>query len=265
MTDRELTAALEVALRASEDAISLIGRAASSVLRVEDKGVLGVVTQTDRDAEAAIRTVLKRFTGFPILGEEGGLDTQSNGRVWVVDPIDGTTNFSRGIPMSAVSIALMDRPKSLVGVIADLADWTIRGTRNHGAWCNVKRLTRPSSRVGKPVVLLEPGYASEDERTTADLTRALVGKASVRMLGSTALAMAYVAAGYADAFLSPGAQRWDFAAGLCLVPESGGMITDWAGTPWEHGNHKYVLAADPAVHQDLLSATATLQLRRPPG
>lgn len=185
--------------------------------------------QADRDAEEAIIRVLSR-SEFPVLAEEGGAtgDVLRGGPVWVVDPLDGTMNFSRGIPLYSTAIGLLVNQEPVLGVIHDVTrDETFAGADGLGCWCNglptsVSRETAPSRSI------LATGLPTGRDYSTESLA-ALVGEfqrfKKIRMLGSAALMLAYVAAGRVDAYAEDDIMLWDVAAGVALVKAAGGFAS----------------------------------------
>ena len=216
-------------------------RAAGAVLaahgtpeRVRHKGAVDLVTEVDLACERAVREVLARHTPeVPVLGEEGeAVDAATR---WVVDPLDGTTNFVHGFPFYAVSVALEVDGESRVGVVLD----GVRGRlysaeRGTGAWCDGARLRVSETRglgqalvgTGFPYDRQQPGRAAfYTRRVTAVLGRAQ----GVRRAGAAALDLAMLASGALDAFWEFDLHRWDVAAGRLLVTEAGGRFTGHDG------------------------------------
>jgi myo-inositol-1(or 4)-monophosphatase len=221
----------------------------------ESKGRTGDwVTDVDRQSEDAIRSALQGAEpSIPVLGEEGGGSTGD--RFWVVDPLDGTTNFLIGFPVVAVSIALIHEGRPAVAVVrGPLLGLSFTATRGGGAWQDRKRLQvsrRPPDRAIVATALpfreraLVPSYLP--------VLEAVFGRIEdVRRAGAAALDLAWVAAGVFDGYFELNLSAWDVAAGALLVEEAGGVVTDWDGGPgYLQGN---VLAASPATHEVLLDA-----------
>jgi myo-inositol-1(or 4)-monophosphatase len=203
-------------------------------LLVEEKAASDdLVSQADRDTEAAIHAVLReRRPADAALGEETGERDGSSGVRWVVDPIDGTTNYLYGRPDWAVSVAATDsRGRILAGVVAEpvVGRLTYAGSGG-GAWSDGRRLPPlVQTDLSRALVELNGGRPAQRSRF-APVIGALVGQVrDVRRGGSAATALAQVATGRADAAWLPGLQPWDCAAGILLVHEAGGVIGDLAG------------------------------------
>ncbi|MFC3033531.1 inositol-1-monophosphatase [Pseudoalteromonas fenneropenaei] len=228
---------LNIAVRAARNAGKVILRACEDLSKVEaeQKGTNDFVTNVDKDAEAVIRdTILKAYPNHAIVGEELGHTEGSDADyLWVIDPLDGTTNFIKDIPHFAVSIALKVKGRVEQAVVFD----PIRGelftaSRGQGAQLNSKRL-RVSKANELTGTVLATGFPFKQKHHMDAYTEAFkalfIHTADIRRAGSAALDMAYVAAGRIDGFFEIGLKPWDTAAGELLVKEAGGMITDFAG------------------------------------
>ncbi len=220
----------------------------------ELKGAGDYVTATDRRSEEAILEVLARDApGVPVLAEERG-GTRS-GHMWAVDPLDGTTNFTRGFPSVGVSVALIEDGRPTAGaVIAPYFHLEFTAASGRGAFLNGDRL--PQHRALEPSrAIVATGFPFRNKRLLAGyfpVMRAALGRfEDLRRAGAAALDLAWTAASTFDGFFELGLNTWDVAAGALLVREVGGRVTDWSGGDgWiETGN---VLAAAPAVHEVLL-------------
>jgi myo-inositol-1(or 4)-monophosphatase len=195
---------------------------------VSEKSRADFVTEVDVAAERAVTAVLRaRTPGFAILAEEGeGRGTTGEWR-WVIDPLDGTTNFIRGIPFFAVAVGLERNGEPVAGAIVDPTrgtEW--HGASGEGAWRGDVRLrVSARTRLGDAIALT--GIPFRDltplQPYLQGLERVARGTAGIRRMGSAALDLAYVAAGRVDGFWERGLNSWDLAAGLILVREAGGM------------------------------------------
>lgn len=224
-------------------------------LSVETKSNLfDVVTRVDRECEALIaRSLAERFPDHALLGEEGGL----RGRVdsewrWVVDPLDGTTNYSQGLPVFTVSIALQRNGQPVVGVVyAPCVDELYTAVRDGGAWLAERgREPRPIHVAGKEdlhTAVLVTGFPY-DKETNADnnldnVTRLLPHIRGLRRIGSAAYDLCCVAAGWTDGFWELALHEWDVAAGVLIVTEAGGVVEslrDNRGVSIAAGNRRMV-------------------------
>lgn len=228
---------LNIAIRAARNAGRILMRyyERTEQLSVETKSRNDFVSEVDRAAEAAIVQELRgKFPDHAILGEEGG---QQGGRStefeWLIDPLDGTTNYLHGFPQFSISIAMKYRGQLEHGVVYDpLREELYTATRGRGAHLNDRRL-RVTKRPGIEGALLGTGIPFRDQGhidAYLGMLKALIAdSAGVRRPGSAALDFAYVAAGRLDGFWELGLAPWDFAAGALLVTEAGGTVTDLAG------------------------------------
>ena len=178
----------------------------------------------DQDTEKLIRSSLQA-TGIPILGEEFGGEVIEE-KYWVIDPIDGTANYFRGLDECCVSIALMEGNEALIGVIYNFNNNQMYAAmKNEGAFLNNKKIS-VSNIDKKNKASITTGFpASETIKSSMNFLEDLNGWKKVRMFGSAALSCAYVASGKCDYYAERGVFLWDFAAGICLVKEAGGNIT----------------------------------------
>ena len=176
----------------------------------------------DQDTEKLIRSNLQ-VTDIPILGEEYGGDI-ADGIYWVIDPIDGTANYFRGLDECCISIALMDNDESLIGVIYNFNnDQMYTAVKNHGAFLNNTKIS-VSDIASRDKASITTGFpASESIESSMNFLENLKGWKKVRMFGSAALSCAYVASGKCDYYAEKGVYLWDIAAGICLVKEAGGF------------------------------------------
>jgi myo-inositol-1(or 4)-monophosphatase len=249
--------ATNIAIRAARRAGGLILRhyQRGDGIRVAEKQANDFVSEVDRLAESAIlEDIRKAYPDHSILGEESGRHA-GNEFEWIVDPLDGTTNFLHGFPHFSVSIALRQGDELISGVVYDpLRDELFAADRGSGAFLNERRI-RVSQHKGLKGALLGTGIPFRDQRhldAYLGMMKVLVqDTAGIRRPGSAALDFAYLAAGRIDGFWELGLAPWDFAAGALLVREAGGLVTDLAGGNafLATGN---VVAGAPRVHTELL-------------
>ena len=226
-------------------------------LQTSRKGAADFVTAADIRAERTIREdLLRARPDFGFLAEEGGASHPGDGvHRWVVDPLDGTLNFMHGVPQFAISIAL-ERAGDVVAatIYEPIRDELYWAERNAGAFLNDRRL-RVSSRRDLTEVLVATGIPFKgrgDHATYLRTLEAVIGAtAGVRRFGAAALDLAFVAAGRFDGFWEFGTNRWDIAAGILLVREAGGFVTDAAGGTdvLESGD---IVAGNSEIHGELL-------------
>ena len=221
------------------------------------KGRRDFVTEVDRTAEGIIRNVLQNGSGDTrIIGEELSPDIVTEGLVWVVDPLDGTTNFLHGYPSYAVSIAAALNGVLEAAVVHHVPrNETYHATRNGGAWMGNRRLQ--VSRINDPeYALIATGFPFRDltglDEYQKQFSRVAAGTSGIRRPGAAALDLADVAAGRFDGFWEQHLSAWDIAAGCLLIREAGGVVTDFGGR--DVGiEHSGVVAGNPDMHQWLLA------------
>ena len=250
---------LNIAVRAARAAGDIIIRAMDRVdlLNITVKSRNDFASEVDRQAESEIVSILQRaYPDHAILGEEhGALGPQDSDHVWVIDPLDGTTNFLHGFPQFAVSIGLLHRGRPERGVVYDpVKQELFTAARGQGATLNNRRL-RVTRQNGLTGALLGTGIPFKDQSyldaylgMLKDLLRDAAG---IRRAGSAALDLAYVAAGRFDGFWEIGLNSWDMAAGVLLVQEAGGLVTDLEGGAryLETGS---IVCANPKLHGPML-------------
>ncbi|MBB5017752.1 myo-inositol-1(or 4)-monophosphatase [Chitinivorax tropicus] len=250
---------LNIAVKAARRAGTIINRASNNldVLRVERKNHNDFVSEVDRAAEQAITEVLlDAYPNHAILGEEGGAQGDSEYQ-WIIDPLDGTTNFLHSFPQYAVSIALSHNGTITQGVIYDpVHNDLFTASRGAGAFLNDRRI-RVSKRIQLADSLIGTGFPYSDfahlETYMSMFKDLLQRTAGLRRPGSAALDLAYVACGRFDGFWELGLKPWDMAAGVLMVQEAGGLVSDVEGN--EHFLETgHVVAGTPRVFGQLLQA-----------
>ncbi|MFQ3200793.1 MAG: myo-inositol-1(or 4)-monophosphatase [Zhongshania sp.] len=260
---RTMQPMLNIALRAARKAGDLIARASEQLdrVQVETKSENDFVTEVDRKAEQEIIYHLqKAYPDHGFLGEESGQTGNADSPYqWIIDPIDGTTNFVRGIPHFAVSIACINQGQIEHAVILDpIRREEFTASRGRGAQVNGRRV-RVAMNTGLEGALLGTGIpfkARCEEHIPAYMRslEALAGEtAGIRRAGAASLDLAYVAAGRLDGFWEIGLNKWDIAAGILLVREAGGLVSDFrgGGSYYESGN---IVAANPKCLKGMLQA-----------
>lgn len=250
---------LNIAVRAARSAGNIISRSFEQVdkIEIELKGTNDFVTNVDKMAEQAIiDTIQKSYPNHTIIGEESGaIDGSDSDYQWIIDPLDGTTNFVKGIPHFAVSIALKVKGKLDQAVIFD----PIRGelftaSRGKGAQLNGFRIRVKQNKELSGAILATGFPFKQKQHMTAymNMFQALFIKTSdMRRAGSAALDLAYVAAGRVDGFFELGLKPWDTAAGELLVVEAGGLITDFVGNH-NHTVSGNIVAGSPRLLKEIL-------------
>jgi myo-inositol-1(or 4)-monophosphatase len=213
-----------------------------------------MVSAADRDAEALIEAILREERPEDgLLAEEGARSSADSGRRWVVDPLDGTTNFLYGFPAWGVSVALEDASGGLVGVVLDpVREEEFAAERGSGATVNGQEL-RMAARVALDTALLATGFGYDAERRSKQarvLSGVLPRVRDIRRAGAAALDLCWLAAGRLDAYYERGVNHWDWAAARLVVTEAGGAVADLDGDP--HG----LAAAHSALLPSLLDLLA---------
>ncbi|WP_160038642.1 MULTISPECIES: inositol monophosphatase family protein [Paenibacillus] len=267
VTSKSYTA---VAINAASKAGEWIKSRLGTVKQLNTKSAVSdLVTEVDKGAESMIRKLI--FTHFPdhaILGEEGvapGPEASAQALekyaeeeyLWIVDPVDGTTNFVHGFPFFSVSIALAHKGEIIVGVIYDPSrDEMFVAEKGKGAYVHGKRM-QVSDEAKLEESLLATGFPVDLAGTLpvnmAGLAYLAPKVRNIRSGGSAALHLAYVAAGRLTGFWEIGLNAWDTAAGALMVMESGGQITDTAGNPYSLRT-RHIAATNGAVHSELVQA-----------
>lgn len=228
-----------------------------------------LVTEVDKGAEQMIRRLVKtHYPDHDILGEEGvepGIDSvtaaleaaRDSEFLWIVDPVDGTTNFVHGFPFYAVSIALAVGGELTVGVIYDpVRDEMFVAEKGKGAYVHgVKTAVSAESSFGDSLIAVgfPPDRTFAQPANLAGLQSVLPKVRGIRAGGSAALHLAYVAAGRVSGYYEVGLSPWDSAAGVLLVKESGGKVTDTEGNPYHIGT-RHVVASNGLIHEDILAS-----------
>ncbi len=255
---------LTTAVKAARRAGNIINRGARDIdlLTVTAKGPKDFVSEVDHAAEAAIvETLLAAYPDHAILAEEGtnkGKNPDAE-YLWIIDPLDGTTNFLHGFPQYCVSIALAHRGVVQQGVIYDpVRNDLFTATRGRGAFLNDRRM-RVSRRTHMRDCLIGTGFPFRDgsylDTYLAMMKTMITQTAGLRRPGAAALDLAYVAAGFYDGFWEVGLNPWDVAAGSLLVLEAGGLIGNLAGEgDYLHGGE--VIAATPKIFAQMVAALA---------
>lgn len=251
-----LTAAAEAALAAG----AILRERYEKPHQVTMKGEIDLVTEADLASEAKILAILRqRCPDIAVLAEESGLHPGSGEECWIIDPLDGTTNFAHGFPVFAVSIGLLAAAGVQVGVVyCPLQDELFCACRGGGAWCNGRRLS--VSATTRPIeALVATGFPYEIRRHLDQVlgwARAVLPRVrDIRRAGAAAVDLAWVACGRLDAFYEVALKPWDAAAGWLLVEEAGGRVSRLDGAPFDPFVPE-LLATNTHLHQALLELLA---------
>lgn len=261
--------AREVAVDAAWAAARLIRPYAGQAERagVREKGIHDLVTDLDEQAqEKIVEIITEAFPDHAILAEEGAeldqVDTRMQGFRWIIDPIDGTTNFTHGVPLYAVSIGLAHRGEMVVGVVLDVAhEELFTAVRGGGAFLNGRRMhvSRCSALNDALLTTGFPFRAFGHVDLYLEVLRAFFLKTrGIRRPGVASIDLAYVACGRFDGFFETGLNPWDVAAGVLLIEEAGGTVTNYCGEPNPIFD-KQVLASNRHLHTAMQEVLTPMQ------
>jgi myo-inositol-1(or 4)-monophosphatase len=255
------SALINVMIKSAEKAAKNLKRDFGEIehLQVSRKGPADFVSNADLGAQKILREELGRSRpdfGFVMEEQDGSPDTSTKSERWIVDPLDGTTNFLHGLPHWCISIGAARGTELIAGVVYDpIRDEMFWAEKGLGAYVNNNRL-RVSARKDLSECLIATGIPfkgvmKEDPKFTARLGAIMPEVSGIRRFGAAALDLAYVAAGRYDGYWEAGCQLWDFAAGMVIVKEAGGFISPFnpKEDPLQSGA---LIATNPAIHDDLV-------------
>ena len=255
-------ALIDVAVDAAREAGSYLRESVGSIRTVERKDgqETNLVTDIDKTSEKMIiERIRNTFPGHAILAEESGASEQQAETVWVIDPLDGMTNFTHGLPIFCVSIGVVQQGELVAGVVYDPNhDELFSAERGSGSYCNGKRLAvSATSDLLSSLVVTGFPYDIKDNPLNAiqHFNEFLRTAQAVRRLGSAAIDFCYVAAGRFEGFWEVSLSPWDMAAGVLLVREAGGMVSNFTGGAWTLEGRS-VLAPNGLVHAAMIDTLA---------
>src|SRR5919199_3391884 len=255
--DRDLTRELEAAVAAAEAAGEVLRDGFGQHQKVKFKGEVDLVTKADEDAEQAIMEVLQEaFPNYGMLAEESGEIKGEGDARWIVDPLDGTTNYAHGLPLFCTSVALERDGEVVLGVVYDpMANETYAAERGSGATLNGEPIG--VSDTDEPIrALLGTSYPDDWEEIPMgiELFERFTNLArGMRRLGSGALDLCYVAAGRLDGCYEQGFSAWDIAAGVLIVEEAGGEVSDYQGGRLDLQESEGLVASNRILHPSVVS------------
>lgn len=218
---KELTIAKKAALEAGD----FLKKNKKNLLKTLSSTNRDIKLQADLEAEKIIKEIIKTNSNFGILAEESGMSEEIHKNLWVVDPLDGTANYSRNIPLCCVSVAMLSNTKPVLGVIYDFNnDELYEGTINTRAFLNGREISVSKTLKSKEGVLITglPNDADYSNDAMKQMIKNFQNWRKVRMIGSAALASAYIASGKADLYMENKSYLWDIAAGAAIVNAAGG-------------------------------------------
>ncbi len=246
---------VDSAVKAAVDAGTILRDLYDKPHRIRYKGAIDLVTEADTASEQKIvETLRRRHPEIEIMAEES-FNGAPKTTTWIVDPLDGTTNFAHGFPWFGVSIAYQEKGTVEIGVIyCPLQDELFCAVRGLGAWLNGKPIS-VSTEDALTRSLLATGFPydvqTDPDQVIRPLRRMLLHAQGIRRAGAAALDLAYVACGRLDGFWEIKLKPWDTAAGFLLVEEAGGKVTDFKGNPFDPFGRE-VLATNGKIHKDML-------------
>jgi myo-inositol-1(or 4)-monophosphatase len=248
---------LETAVEIAREAGALLANYFERRVRFELKGEFDLVTEADRASEKLVVERLRtHFPSHAIVAEEGGGHESASEYRWYVDPLDGTTNFAHGFPMFNVTLALQRAGEAVAGVVYDpIRQEMFSAERGSGAYLNGKRIHVSSTKnLGES--LASTGFPSRKRGHDINIHfyyQVAMASHGVRRTGSAAIDLAYVASARLDFFWEFGLMPWDMAAGVLLVQEAGGRVSDMHGAPHDVNSSPHVLADNGALHEPALA------------
>jgi len=248
---------LEFIIDLSKQAGEILKEGYGKEHQVQYKGPIDLVTEIDhKSEEMLVGRILSAFPDHSVVAEEGGLTQGSLEHCWYIDPVDGTSNYSRGLPMFCVSIAYAHQGKMNLAAIYDpLRDESFYTEKGKGAFLNGSPIhVADTSDLMTSMLVTGFPYDMDQENNNVDNFINMVRKAhTVRRLGSAVLDQAYVAMGRLDGYWESGVSAWDIAAGTLLIEEAGGLVTRINGEPDYMKPPFDILAANPVLHRKLLA------------
>jgi myo-inositol-1(or 4)-monophosphatase len=249
-------AEMETAIRACKTAGTFLRDSLGRAKGVQHKGEINLVTIMDRESEETVLSILREaFPNDDIMAEESSLGRRGANRQWVVDPLDGTTNYAHNYPHFGVSIALLIDGEPVLGVVYDpMRDELFTAAKGQGAWLGRTPMhVSATSCVDKS--LLATGFPYDLRQEPGQLLehfgRFLFRSQAIRRDGSAALNLCYVAAGRYDEFYEIRLFPWDMAAGALIVQEAGGRLSDFKGGPFDPFD-KEILASNGLIHEEMM-------------
>ena len=250
---------IDIARKSAREAGKILTRLFGNVNHIVKKGDIDLVTEADLQAERAILEMIhENFPRDNILSEEAGRQEEKiSGRTWIVDPLDGTTNFAHGFPFFAISIALLIGKDIVLGVVYNPEmDEHFEAVKGRGAYLNGAPIQTSKTEQIKES-LLATGFAYDihenSQKVLKIFNKMITGAQGIRRPGSAAIDLCYVAAGRFDGFWEEGLKPWDTAAGVVIVNEAGGKVTTIEGGTYSP-YLKSIVAANPFIHDALIEA-----------
>lgn len=249
---------LEVAIEAVQEAGKILIAGWETGLEVTSKANNSLVTKIDKQSEDQIIQIIKQsFPDHSFVGEEGGSQGSSN-YCWYIDPIDGTTNYSRRIPLCAISIGLVKDNQVIVGVISNpFTNELFTAELGKGSFLNGKKIASSNvATLKEAVISMSYGHAASAREMVAKMDFLITDCRTTRANGSIAYEMALIASGRFDAAMDFGGFNWDYAAGSLLIKEAGGLVTDFNGQEWRLDGKEVLSAGNSELQKIFLEKIA---------
>lgn len=247
----------DVAIKAAKESGKILRDNYKEDIKIEKKNDRSLVSKVDRKAEKKIRGIISsEFPDHSVLGEEFGEEDKDSNYKWIIDPLDGTTNYLIKNPFFNTSIALAKEGKIILGVAYNpLNDELFHAEKNKGAYLNDKKISvSDTEKFENSIITYCHGKNSRSKEKIVPIYREMKLKAiDMRQIGAGALELCYVACGRVEAFIDNGVSTWDEAAGSLIIKEAGGKATDFSGEEWEPGKKTFI-GSNGKIHSDLLKA-----------
>ncbi len=250
----------KIGLKAANEGAEVLRSQFGKVLNIQKKDVTDLVTNADIESEKVIlQTIGKRYPGHAILAEESGIKNGEADCQWIIDPLDGTTNFAHGVNLFAISIAFAFKQEIVYGLVLNPESGDLfSATKGCGATLNGNPIRVSGSKTVQDS-LLATGFPYDLKPVFHELmtqfSHCLKAARGIRRLGSAALDLCYVACGCFDGYWERNLKPWDTAAGLLIATEAGGRVTDFSGRPYTIRKNE-ILATNRQIHDEMLSLLA---------
>lgn len=246
----------QTAIDAAAEGARILRSHFGSISRIRKKAAAEIVTEADTESEKKIISVIHaQFPDHAVLSEECGLIPGPSEYKWIIDPLDGTVNFSRRIPIFAISIALTAGNDTLLGIILNpVSDELFSAVKNQGAQLNGKAIqVSATPKISESLLVTGFPYNAAElfEPLISRYGNCLTAARGIRRLGAAALDLCYVACGRFDGYWEQNLKPWDSAAGALIVSEAGGMVTTFSNRPYTV-DHVEILATNGLVHEEML-------------
>jgi len=248
----ELVARKNIAIKAAKQAGRMLSSRFGRINKIKAKGDRDLVTDIDLKAEGIIKSqIINNFPQDSIISEENPFEQRSEFK-WIIDPLDGTHNYIHNIDIFGVSIALAYKDEVVMGVIyMPQEDELYFAQKKRGAYLNGKRISVSQRKIKETTMIFDSSIRYQKNTMLKGLGRLIDEVFNVRMFGSTVRGLSYVAEGKAEAEIEYNDKLWDFAAGLLLVEEAGGRVTDLSGKKWNIKTKGYI-ASNGRIHNQIL-------------